>query len=649
MLAPAFHAPAVTRDEADQLIQQLDAKARRDPKGFTARVAAFAAFGYAYMLGVLLLSLTATALLIWMIFRFPNGLTIKLGLMFGLGSAGMAWSILSALWVRTEDPEGLALTAAEAPELFLLLAEIGRKLDAPPFHRVLLVSDYNASVVQVPRLGVFGWHRNFLLLGLPLLLSLSREEFAAVLAHEFGHLSRSHGRLGNWLYRLRRSWERVFEGLVRNPPGKLAWVLTAFVDWFWPRFNARAFVLSRTHEYEADAAAARATSSRALGSALSRLVVDAPLLDEQFWPAVYRRTNTEAAPPPAVFEELGQALRAGADPADSARWLRAGFLVTTNNADTHPCLADRLRALGQLPAENGTPEVPSSLPARAGPDAAQALLGDRCGDWQRRLSERWRKAVAELWRQRHAEAVRLQQELAGLEAVANGKPPTPDELWQRAELKLQLGGDAAAVPLLDQLLALRPNHPVACLVRGRHLLEADDPDGVGLVERAVTEDSTLTEAACQLLAGHFARTGQTDRLRSVVQRLDAFGERQRIAQRERDTVTAADTFRPHGLAESVLAPLRQAIAAEGAVRRAHLACKEVQVFPENPCYVLALVLDRPFWKPASVNADQQVVNRVVAQLSLSGYVLVFVADKNLKSLGARIAEQAESLVYQRAE
>ena len=82
--------------------------------------------------------------------------------------------------------------------------------------------------------------------------------------------------------------------LAQNPPGKLASLLTWFLGWFWPRFNASAFVLSRAQEYEADAAAARATSAPALASALQRLVVDGPLLDERLWAKVFLLANDAA-------------------------------------------------------------------------------------------------------------------------------------------------------------------------------------------------------------------------------------------------------------------------------------------------------------------------------------------------------------------
>ena len=634
------------RDEFDQLVGRMDAEARRNPRGFRRRVSALAALGYGYMLGVLLLTTGLALASGLLILRFPNGVTIKLGLIVGLTCAGMAWSILRALWVKTGAPEGVPLTAAEVPELVALVEDVGRRTDSPPFHEILLTTDYNAAVVQAPRLGVFGWYRNYLLLGFPLLASLSRDELTAVLAHEFGHLSRSHGQSGQWLYRMRRTWEGTIENLQRNPPGKFALLLTGFLGWFWPRFNAGAFVLSRAQEYEADATAAQATSGATLASALTRLVVDAPFLDEKLWPAVYLRANDQPEPPGDVFGEIATAFRAGPSADDMARWLRAGFLVPTGNADTHPSLTDRLRSLGCLDPEVAAGRFPAVLPPPSEPRAL-ALLGDRLPELTDRLSRRWREAVAEPWKQRHGEAAELKAKLGDLVAAPD-QPLSADELWQRAEVKLRLENDAAAAPLLDQLLVLKPDHGLACLVRGRHWLETDDPRGVELLERAMQTDATLTEAACQLLCGHFARTGQRDRQRQAEDRLESFGERQQAAQRERDNVTAADAFLPHVLTEAQLAPLRDALQAEPAVVRAHLARKDVQVFPENPCHVLAVFVHRPFWKPVGQQANQELVDRVLARLSFNGYLLVFIADSNLAALGKRIEGQPGSQVYARA-
>ncbi len=115
------------------------------------------------------------------------------------------------------------------PALFQEIAQVRRALRARPIHEVILTSEMNAAVCQVPRLGLFGWPRNYLILGLPLMASMPVEQFRAVLAHEFGHLSKNHARFGNWIYRIRQVWYRLL-GALEEQGSRMSKVFTGFFE-----------------------------------------------------------------------------------------------------------------------------------------------------------------------------------------------------------------------------------------------------------------------------------------------------------------------------------------------------------------------------------------------------------------------------------
>lgn len=135
-------------------------------------------------------------------------------------------------------------------------------------HRVLLTTEFNASIVQLLRLGVLGWPRNYLMVGLPLLQAMTAEQAGAVVAHELGHLRGGHGRFSAWVYRVSRAWEQLFAQLERS--NSATW-LHRFTNWYVPRFNAWSHPLRRTAEFEADAAAGRVTSPQAHGAGAVRV------------------------------------------------------------------------------------------------------------------------------------------------------------------------------------------------------------------------------------------------------------------------------------------------------------------------------------------------------------------------------------------
>ncbi|MBL9171093.1 MAG: M48 family metalloprotease [Verrucomicrobiales bacterium] len=636
----------MSRDDFDALVKRLEEISQRNPSGYVVRVVSLVLLAYGYLGLVLLLCIALTLGTLYVIVTFHNAAAIKLGIAGILIFGGLAWAVIRGLWVRFEKPEGIPISREQAPRLFEMLDHLRNTLQCSSFHEVLAVNDYNAAVMQIPRLGVFGWHRNYLLLGLPLLQSLSPDEFKAVLAHEFAHSSKGHGRFGNWLYRVRRSWERIFDHMAsREVSG--AGVLRVFVRWFWPVFNAHAFVLSRVNEYEADACSVRLAGAQSAASALMRLPVDASLLTEKFWPSLYTKANDLNTPPSDMAQSIRQTIAAGPSPEDAAKWLRQAFLAETNNSDTHPCLKDRLRAIGSLPEGIEQGIFPQSAPPRSGPSAAETFLGAHEAVLETAISQEWQKLVEPGWKERHAEVQKASEELATLETVASTEAADTEILWKKANKLIQLHDDSVALPVVEQILARNPEHASANFVYGRHHLEKDDPAGITYMETAMKQDPTVTPEACNALYAHFTRTGQRDQLRPLEERMDQFQEESQKAQVERSNVKESDTFEPADLTAAQLQSVQSILESEADIGSAAVAKKKVSHFPTSACYVIAVRLRISQWKFRSEEANQKLAARVAEKIELPGHFLVFIDEKELKAVAKKVFAVPQNPVYTR--
>lgn len=633
----------MSREEFDVLIHQLEAISRANPRLYTARIIGLVTLAYFYLLLILLGSLALCALMIVMVFYAP--VTIKIALIGLIAFGGIFLSVLQGLWVKLEPPKGETVTRQQAPKLFALLDELRTSLRCKHFHYVLIVNDINAGVIQIPWLGIFGWHTNYLVLGLPLMQLLAPDEFKAVLAHEFAHSSRGHGRFGNWLYRVRLTWEQVFVHMAER---RTRWgrIIFKFFNWFWPLFNGHAFVLARANEYEADACSVRLVGADAAAGALIRTRVHGAFIAEKFWPDIFRRANEEPEPPANVMLALNESLKNGPGTEDAARWLRQSFLVETNNGDTHPCLKDRLRAIGRLPAEieNGNFSATALAPSRE--NAAEFFLGDYAGTIAKKLSDDWQNLITPQWKKRHEHLQKVAAELAGLEQPAEA-PPTAANLWEKARKIIELRGDEAAIPALEQVVALDPKHAGANFVLGRHYLHTDDSRGIGFIETAIAADPALAYNGIQLLHAHYNRTGQRDKLRPLENRFDEFEILNATAQKERAKISAADTFIPPELTPEQIAELRKIFSSESDIGSAAVARKRLQHLPEKPCFVIGLKIKVPWWKVRRRGVDKQLVHRVVKQVHLPGHFLVFVSENNLRSLGKKVFAVPGSIIYER--
>lgn len=635
----------MTREEFDGLVQKLEKLSQTNPGGYRARIIGLLALAYVYLGFILFGSLALCLLMLGMMVYAPSVLTLKLGIVGLVAFGGIFLAVARGLWVRLEPPKGEVVTREQAPKLFALLDELRGALDCKPFHQVLILGDVNAGVVQVPRLGMFGWHRNYLVIGLPLMQILGPDELKAVLAHEFAHSSRGHGRFGNWIYRVRRTWDQIIQQMARQR-SRLGFALFKFVNWYWPIFNGHAFVLSRANEYEADACSARLASADAAARALLRVRVDGALLGERFWPGVFERAKDEKDPPADIALAADRAVKAGPAAGDSARWLRQAFLVETNNVDTHPCLRDRLRAMGRLPAGVESGRFPEALPDAPKTTAAEYFLGDFGVALARKMSEDWRKAVAPKWSARHEHAQKLAGELAALNA-SEAAPVSAAKLWEKAHKVVELDGDSAALPMLEQLIALEPQHPGANFVLGRYYLGLDDARGVKFMETAMASDPTLAQSGCNLLYGHFNRTGQHDKLRPLEHRFDDFQGAQLRAAQERGRLSAADRFLPHELTPAQAGELRRILAGEPDIGWAVVARKQVEHLPASPCYAIGLKIRAPWWQVRGRGANQQLVQRVLRQAKLPGHCLVFVAEKNFRGVGEKIRAVPGAMIYRK--
>lgn len=632
-------------EQYDELIRALEVRAGTGRRGFVWRTGALAMLGYAFLLVVLIGSLAATIGLLALMIQFPHGVTIQLGIVFGLMTGGIAVSVLRSLWVRMEAPEGLHLTQENAAGILSLVEALRGRLKSARFNHVLLTSEYNASVCQIPRLGMLGWHRNYLLLGLPLLQSMQPKEFEAVLAHEFAHLAGGHGRFGNWLYRLRRSWEQLIEDM-RSGKTSGGRVLVGFLKWFWPRFNAHAFVLSRAQEYEADAVAAQCAGSENIARALMRIAVYDRHLDESFWDRVFRRATHEPRPPPNIFDELPALLREGPPDESATKWMRQAFLVHTHNGDTHPCLRERLAALGQLPQEDQR----DALPALQGPTAAEAFLGNDLPALQDQLSREWAENARLAWMERHEITRKLAVVMTEAESEirrAGGSGADVAALFKKAAALIRLEGYPAGQSQISQILELDPSHADSLFMRGEYLLENDDPAGLADVRRAMELDLAWTKSGLDALAGYYHRHGNKEELRDIEKQWEKHAEFLEAAELERASVNDSHIFLPHDLDTDVTARIAAILAAENEVVAAWAAQKKLFRLPKHPLHILALQVKIPFWVLFRSSAKSKIVERLLSRLPFPDQFLVFVSEKNLRSLGQKIARVDGSLIFQR--
>jgi Zn-dependent protease with chaperone function len=440
--------------------------------------------GQLYLVGILAIFVAELAFLFW---GFWSRRPI-IGLVAVFVTVPLLRSTISSIracFVRIRAPEGMTLGRSEGRALYDFVEEIRRAVDAPPVDSITITGGFDASsAVYSPP-----WRLRrcrTLVLGLPVLTTLSTPELRAVIAHELAHFSSAHDGFANWVYRTRRSWFALRASLDRRlaTPLYVYWL----IRWYVPRLNAASAAVARRHELVADRVAAKVSGSRAAADALVVFESGARFADDTHWPKIQMSHETADEPPQPYSQMLTWNARITSTDA-----LDALFAWETERDDTHPSLRERF---GRL-------EEAVRMPPPAVCSAGQEILGVELETLAGQLDQEWITRNGESWAERRADHLERRATLDRLTAI---ETPTAADLFNRAEMLEILEGTDQALPIYQR--AAEQGHPAASLAAGRVLLGRMDSKGIALVQASMDRDDSLVPEGCRILAEYYKETNQ---------------------------------------------------------------------------------------------------------------------------------------------
>ena len=598
-------------DQADfvHMVRMSEIASAENSSAYRRSVAAFAALGYAWVLGCLVLALGMVAWAVPPLLAGRFKLVLVMVLISGLT---LLWTSLQALWLRSDAPDGVEITAVEAPALFEALERIRRKIKGPHIHHVYLNDEFNACIRQQPRYGLLGGAVNHLTIGLPLLMALDRQRFLAVLGHEYGHLRGDHGRFAAWIYRTRMAWMRMHQGLG-DDGNVVAAASNAFMRWYLPRFAARSFALARQDEYEADRIAGRLVGREVAAAALIEVEVRGTWMERHFWERHWSKAADHPVPV-GPYRSLRKRLARMPEPAFANDALRQALKRLSNVDDTHPGLRDRLESLEAAPI----------LPEWSG-GSAMELLGDDAKRWIAHFDKQWCRDHATEWKQHHAWLAQVRERVQKL--TAQQAQSNADEMVELARLSRHLDPRASVQPLYALALQRSPGHAGALRGLVQSLPDADRQGKLQCLEQLWDGDgdSRWWAARTALAELETSRTGMEHDAAAYKQWRKRLERAQEAEDRAWEELSGASLFARavrHDLSPFEQTELTTQLARYRNVSRAWLVRKQLREFPRRRAYLLFVEL--PGLEP---DEGLALCHRLENSLSMPGPMLVMDADE----------------------
>jgi|GEM_PF-1242973 len=405
-----------------------------------------------------------------------------------------AGTIVMLIWLMRPGyrDSGKRIERKDAPELYAALDDLKTRLDVGRRIDVRLNDEVNAGAREARGLFDLVGTRSVLTLGVPLLALLGKDEARAVIAHEFGHFSRRHGRLGHWLYWAHLDWLSHAEH-IDEESSILDRAGATIAEIFVPAFSRRAMVWSRRCEYEADADAARAVGGEQLIRALARVDAFDAWQTEKLPRIIQDWQCAEPTAPDNGLERIINAFEA--TPSDVLTTI-AGTAQSRSKdwLDTHPRLTERASALAVQP----------SLAPREGP-AGSVLLG---GLWQTFAAEynaRWRKDNAVAWSVAHTRHRLIEAPLLEAEAETVAGWPIPRRL-ERA-VALCRFEPARGLAELSALQATAKYHGGIAFAYASARLTEGDASAVEILRGLARADASWRVPAYARIMAYYNRIG----------------------------------------------------------------------------------------------------------------------------------------------
>lgn len=618
-----------------QTVARLDREYIRDPEAYRRRVVIVGVLGYACIYVVPVLALTFTIAFFAQLASGAGGLAVALSALIAVACTYMT---VAGIRLRLEPPSGVLLNWKNARRVLDIAAALRAAMGAPRPELVMLNGEMTASMVQVPRLGVFGWHRNYMVVGLPLLMSVTVDEFKAVLAHEFGYYASTHGRFAVWLFRQRALWLRILDALEQQ--GGLGNVyFTMVARWFALTLGMYSHAITRQHDLDTDRVAAKLAGADHFARALVRVTATSAWLEEKFWPEVQRSARAGTTPPEHVYDSLSRSL---ADVPATLEGLRP-FLRDPEDAllagrDLHAPLSERLRALQQ----------PNEAPPARVQSAAQELLGNSLVAAEQALSDVWRRTSASLWQSLNQEAIEQRARLEALDARRKAGHLSRDEAWERAELLSAEGRESDYEHAVQAIAAANPRFAPALFAYGQALLRRGDDQGLKVLDRAMEAGEGGVYEACQSAYEFLVTRGRAQEAEEYTKRSEEYLKKVARAKAERRSHTIRDPIEPHGLGAYGVGGIRMQFMTHPEVQEAYLVRKKVQYLRDVPIYVVAVRV-KTAWYRTKRGHRIDIRRRLERKLEFAGEWFCIVLDEHPKAAQERFIAAAGRPVYERDE
>lgn len=375
------------RGLGSQLVFRIEKLAKNFQRTYLIIAVAAAVAGYAYLLFSPAIVLTSFYFLHELIPEVKtNQDWVIVGVISFIAILCMYASIRT-VQLKFSHVKGLRLTKEMTPDLFELIAEVRSHYNRPTIKNVVITERFECRIESVPRLGIPVASFNTLVIGLPMMQTLSPEDFKCELSRCIGQHSKLVPSFTLFVYKSYDLWAMYNESLRKYKKFGTS-PLRVFFKTYSRLFNIIAAPAIRMEEMEADLFALEYINETEVFSALKSEAISRTFLNTHYWPGV--RSMVMKHPNVAIkpFANLEKSVRSEAVQNNRKKWLSDAFLAGQFPGDFLPSFRQRMEHMGHRKIR--------SIPV-LGMNSAEKYLGDTRKNIIPIIDKLWRSTTLSHW------------------------------------------------------------------------------------------------------------------------------------------------------------------------------------------------------------------------------------------------------------
>jgi len=416
----------------DQLAYWANVFSERHPKFYLYSAVSIMFLGYASFLLVPYLVIEGVTVLSR---EIPNAVTIEQWTIVGGRSAIVLFFLfLSGQILRLHFPQvsGLKLSKELVPDLYRVIAEVRGDIPQPAINSVVLTDQYELRIEEAPCFGFPFVTTITLAIGMPMLQTLSEDEFRCELIKRLGQYSRGRFQPCHWLFRSRRLWRRYLDALnehKRLGDTPLRW----FFSVYSPLFEMLTLPAARMDELAGDDAALEWLNDKDYFVALKSSSIAEIFLKTDYWRKVYQAAAKNPKATLKPFEKLEHISGYFGSHNLRRKWLCNSVVAKQNLSKATPVFSARMKNIGQSKL--------GDAPVSTEKTAAMTCLGAARKELVSSMDKHWHSTTCARWKADYLKRCADLKVAKKLSRKSYQQPLGPKEMLLYARLAKRLRGD----------------------------------------------------------------------------------------------------------------------------------------------------------------------------------------------------------------